>query len=262
MARDEEGRPPGRHFIKSPIFRDYSHWKEKLRENCCKRVHEQRANLLWKLRLSETKDNESSTNKDVINLTFQEIVDDEFKKIKIFEDANKNTKEALTCTSGKDDMLWEYAGLQEAYQGECEDILLEMQRIFYEELEKDETIPDNGNDGKTWEDEEDEYLAHAVYEHMQLNDDQQVENITWCPICNQGKLRENPSLISCTLCEFKLKSGNEISVDFLREQLAEAHADHLGKGCKIKPKFCIQTKYGFSALYMECEACTTFEVVV
>lgn len=25
---------------------------------------------------------------------------------------------------------------------------------------------------ETWEDEEDEYLARAVYEHMQLNDEQ------------------------------------------------------------------------------------------
>jgi hypothetical protein len=35
-------------------------------------------------------------------------------------------------------MLWEYDGLHDAYQGECEEILLEMQKIFYEDL-RDET---------------------------------------------------------------------------------------------------------------------------
>lgn len=36
-----------------------------------------------------------------------------------------------------EDVLWEYDGLQDAYEGEGEEILLEMQRIFYEDLNVD-----------------------------------------------------------------------------------------------------------------------------
>lgn len=37
-----------------------------------------------------------------------------------------------------DDILWEYDGLHAAYEGECEEILLEMQKIFYEDLESEQ----------------------------------------------------------------------------------------------------------------------------
>lgn len=37
------------------------------------------------------------------------------------------------------DIIWEYDGLDSAYQGECEEILIEMQRIFYEDLRSEPT---------------------------------------------------------------------------------------------------------------------------
>ena len=37
-----------------------------------------------------------------------------------------------------DDILWEYDGLHAACQGECEEILLEMQKIFYEDLNSEQ----------------------------------------------------------------------------------------------------------------------------
>lgn len=42
-------------------------------------------------------------------------------------------------------MLWEYDGLHNVYQGECEEILLEMQRIFYEDYRAEPT-----RKGETW----------------------------------------------------------------------------------------------------------------
>lgn len=63
---------------------------------------------------------------------FQDIVSDELKKIK-----NSSSDEFCKTSSPAaeaDDMLWEYDGLHSAYQGDCEEILLEMQRIFYEDL--------------------------------------------------------------------------------------------------------------------------------
>lgn len=64
---------------------------------------------------------------EFIKTTFQDIVADEFKKIK---DSSLDEISGMTV----DDALWEYDGLHTAYQGECEEILLEMQRIFYEDL--------------------------------------------------------------------------------------------------------------------------------
>lgn len=45
-----------------------------------------------------------------------------------------------TSDSAFDDLLWEYNGFNDTYQGECEEILLEMQRIFYEDLRVESTI--------------------------------------------------------------------------------------------------------------------------
>lgn len=57
---------------------------------------------------------------------------DELKKIKN-SSLNDHSKIA-TSASEEIDILWEYDGLLNAYRGECEEILLEMQRIFYEDL--------------------------------------------------------------------------------------------------------------------------------
>ena len=50
------------------------------------------------------------------------------------KDQSSCSSELPSSLSGEDDVLWEYDGLHEAYQGECEEILLEMQRIFYEDI--------------------------------------------------------------------------------------------------------------------------------
>lgn len=39
-----------------------------------------------------------------------------------------------------DDMIWEYDGFHTGYQGDCEELLIEMQRIFYEDLETQESL--------------------------------------------------------------------------------------------------------------------------
>ena len=45
--------------------------------------------------------------------------------------------ESSNSVSKATDELWEYNGLRDAHQGECEEILLEMQRIFYKDLRTD-----------------------------------------------------------------------------------------------------------------------------
>ncbi|XP_021907354.1 uncharacterized protein LOC110821731 isoform X2 [Carica papaya] len=233
-------------------FNKYSIWKDKLRENCYRRVREDRTSLLWKMRSPTS---QSLDHKDLIKSAFQNIVSDELKKIK--DSSLAECLEISTSTPHTDDMLWEYDGLHSAHEGECEEILLEMQRIFYEDLGAEPTRKEPDNLVGTWEDEEDEYLARAVYENMQLNDEQ-----TWCPICKRGELQENHRLIFCTVCELQLNKDNEVNLDALRDRLAEALAEHFEKGCSLKPRFCIETRFNITALYIFCEGCSIFEIIV
>ncbi|XP_028755668.1 uncharacterized protein LOC114715029 isoform X3 [Neltuma alba] len=150
-------------------FNKYNIWKDKLRESCYKRVREDRTRLLWKMRLP-TSQSGKPNQEDRVRSTFQDIVYDELKKMK--ESSLCHTIEDLTSDSEFDDLLWEYDGVHTTYQGECEEILIEMQRIFYEDLEAEPNIKAIDSISETWEDEEDEFLARALFEHMQLNADE------------------------------------------------------------------------------------------
>ncbi|KAM3753519.1 hypothetical protein ACB098_03G100100 [Castanea mollissima] len=240
----------------------HSHfWKHKLREKCYKRVREDRTRLLWKLRLPSSPNHNNNNNKvkDLIQSAFEDIISDELKKI---EDSSLNDcLKSPASAPEANDVLWEYDGLHSVYQGECEEILLEMQRIFYEDYRAEPTRKEPQAHIETWEDEEDAYLARAVYEHMQLNDGQGCEKI-WCPVCKQGELLENYHLIYCTLCELQLNKDNEVNLDLLRVRLAEAHAEHLDRGCRLKPKFCMEARFDLTALYICCTGCNMFEVVM
>ncbi|KAM7264580.1 hypothetical protein ACFE04_002263 [Oxalis oulophora] len=198
--------------------------KSRLRENCFKRLREDRSRLLWKLR---------TPNENFISSAFRDIVSDELEKI-------NNASASPSAPQVDDDILWKYDGLHHTYQGDCEEILIEMQRIFYEDLQQHSTSIDSESQELTWEDEEDEYLARAVYEHMQLNGEQ---NKVWCPICKQGELQENKNIINCTLCELKLNKADEVNLGILKDRLAELHAEHFDRGCRLTPKFCIEDKF-------------------
>lgn len=263
-AGGEDQKPSIRSSIKSHMsFNNYPRWKDKLRENCYKRVRADRTRLLWKMRLPDS-NGHSLRNEELIKSTFQDIVSDELRKIK--ETPMRSCSGPLNPDpETSDDILWEYDGLDGACQGECEEILLEMQKIFYEDLNSEQIGKDllfaEPDSYKVWEDEEDEYLARAVFENMQLNNDM-VQKEVWCPICKRGELQQNRHLIFCTLCELKLNRGNEVTLEFLRDRLAEVHGQHLDRGCRLRPKFCIQSKFGMTALYMECQGCNTFEIVI
>ncbi|CAI9778650.1 unnamed protein product [Fraxinus pennsylvanica] len=258
MAEYEGNRPHNsRPSLKTHLsFNNYPKWKDKLRENCHKRVREDRTRLLWKLRLPKPND-QPRIHKDLIKSTFEDIVSDEIRKIK---NSSLNSDCGVpTFGTAADDLIWEYDGLHRGYQGGCEELLLEMQRIFYEDIRTQKILKEPENFIRTWEDEEDEYLARAVYEHMQLNGEQ-VGKEVWCPVCKQGELQQNHCLIYCYRCGLKLNRVDEINLDLLRMRLAEAHAEHLDRGCRLKPEFCIETRFELSALYIKCQGCDTFEV--
>lgn len=74
---------------------------------------------------------------EIINSAFKDIVSDELKKI---EDSSRNLSENPTVTRDSDDILWEYEGLNGVYEGDSEEILLEMQQIFYKDLLSETTL--------------------------------------------------------------------------------------------------------------------------
>ncbi|CAJ1972959.1 unnamed protein product [Sphenostylis stenocarpa] len=227
-------------------FNKYQLWKHKLRDNCYKRVREDRTRLLWKFRLNEQQQQQQQD--DTVKSAFKDIVSHEFDKMKT------------------DELLWEYEGPPDtAYHDEYEEILLEMERIFYEDLKSQPPLDipkDLESYVDTWEHEVDEYLARAVYEHMQLSEDEARGKEIWCPICKQGQLKDSYNLIYCSRCELQLNKASELTLDFLRDRLAEVHSEHLDRGCRLKPKFYMKTKFNLTALYISCEACDTLEVVI
>ncbi|VVB01383.1 unnamed protein product [Arabis nemorensis] len=225
--------------------------KQKLRESCLRRVRADRTRILWKLRLSDC---QSSDQKAIINSAFQDIVSDELKKI---EDSSRN----FSVTPDSDDILWEYEGVKYDYEGDSEEILLEMQQMFYKDLLSETTVDGPYVEIEAWEDKEDEYLASLVSQNMLLNSEQERNQI-WCPICKQGELMENHRYIYCNMCELQLNKGEEVNLNILQERLAEAHSEHLERGCRLKPEFSVQSHFNLKALYITCEACNSFEVVV
>ncbi|XP_073054660.1 uncharacterized protein [Primulina eburnea] len=235
----------------------FTNWKHKLRENCFKRVREHRARLLWKLRLPEAADHPSN-HENLVKSTLHDIVSDELRKIK--ESSFHEKYGAPTFDAKTDDMIWE-DDLSTSCQGDYEEMLLLMEKIFYEDLRIEKTRKESECFIQTWEDEEDEYLARAVYEHMQLNTEQ-VEEELWCPICKRGKLQENYHDIYCSHCAVKLTRDDEVNLKLLRRRLGDVHMEHLDRGCRLTPEFCSETKFCLTALYIKCQGCSTFEVVL
>ncbi|KNA15851.1 hypothetical protein SOVF_094370 [Spinacia oleracea] len=230
-------------------------WKEKLKESCYRRVKENRTRLLWN---SRSPLHQSSTQKEFLKSAFEDIVSDELNKIK---NQHSDASEVQTSLSGDDDILWEYDSHRTDDKAECEEILLEMQRIFYEDISL-ELSQKEAERSVVLEDEEDEYLAFAVNQHMQLNDGKEWKEQTWCPICKKGELQENLYLVYCNLCQFTLNRGDQVNLSLLKDRLAEAHEEHLDRGCRSKPEFCIETVFDLTALYIQCQHCDTFEIVI
>lgn len=224
-------------------------WKSELRANCLRRVRNDRTDLLWKIR----KQGQLPANDmEKVESAVRNIISDEIEKLKQSNEGKEDQEM---------DVIWEYQGPHSAKAAEIEseDILLEMERLLYEDIREEQIR-------KQLEalDEEDAYLAQSVFDHMQLNDNEAAETAKlWCPVCKRGDLRETHNLIYCTLCKLRLDLGEDkMTLEFLRERLANAHMDHFDRGCKSVPKFCLQTMFGLTALYIQCEECSTFDIVV
>lgn len=70
--------------------------------------------------------------------SMRKIVSDELQRFK--RSASSGASEIPTSTAeGDEDMLWEYDGLHTASEFECEEVMLELQRAFYEDFRMSQT---------------------------------------------------------------------------------------------------------------------------
>ncbi|XP_078434742.1 RPA-interacting protein A [Wolffia australiana] len=233
----------------------FANLKEKLRENCLRRVQEDRVNLLWRTRLSE---NQEHSPKDTVETAFKGIVASELSKIKNSTLSDQSEIVASDCN----DPIWEYSHLQGDFsllESNYEELLIEMERLLYDDMKEELTRKEL----EVYE-EEDEYLAKAVFEHMNLTDGKVEERETiWCPVCKRGELGETHHLIFCSSCSLRLDlSDVKVSLDFLRHRLCQVHEEHLERGCKATPSFVVESGFNLAVLYVRCPACGTFDVVV
>lgn len=207
--------------------------------------------MLWRSR------SRSLGGKEIVESAFRGIVSDELQKMKLLSVDDSNS----IVPSHTNDVIWEYDGLpidSNPFGSESEDLLIEMERLLYKDLQEELIRKELA----TYEEEE-EFLAQAVFEHMQLNDNQACKNDkVWCPVCKRGELRETHLLIYCTLCQMRLPLDGKGNLELLRSRLGEIHMQHLDRGCKAAPKFRMDTEFGLTALYMQCEVCNTFDIVV
>ncbi|KAJ4748237.1 RPA-interacting protein [Rhynchospora pubera] len=232
---------PNRHH-RVPLKARQPKWREQLRQNCLMRVQNDREKLLWKIRSQGDK---PFLEEDKMGSTVRNIVSEELQKMKV---SPSNAKE--------NDQIWEYED-QFGNVTESEEVLLEMERLLYKELREELMRRE-----LEFLEEEDAYMEQQAFEHMQSNENQGLQNKLWCPVCKKGELKDMHNLIYCTCCNMRLDIGDDkINLEFLRDRLAEVHNVHFDRGCKSTPKFCVETNFGLTALYIKCEACSVYEVV-
>ncbi|XP_020531879.1 uncharacterized protein LOC18448590, partial [Amborella trichopoda] len=229
-----------------------------LRENCLKRIRDDRAKLLRRLRLSGKT---PTTHKEIVASTFKEILSDELEKIK--ESSFIDCKEI--SVPHVDDLVWDYSSRDVAYvttENEYIDLMLEMERLLRKDIEEQLIVKDiaENEDFENVSQAEEDYIIQSL-EHLQLRECQK-ENF-WCPICTKGCLQEKLHFIYCRSCNLQLDiQSDKVDLDYLRMRLGEVLDEHLDKGCHAKPEFCMENRFGLSALYLRCYACNSLEIVL
>nr|XP_018675861.1 PREDICTED: uncharacterized protein LOC103971863 isoform X2 [Musa acuminata subsp. malaccensis] len=157
---------------RAPLKSRHPDLKEKLRQCCLERIKEERNQLLWKIRSNRQ---QSQETEDIVESTLREIVSDELQRMQPSLLENQRN-----IVSKNNDVIWEFDGLhlENSTETASEELMLEMQRLLYEDL-REELIKRE----LEFFEKEDEYLAQAVLENMNLNDNQlgnhSFDSIEW-----------------------------------------------------------------------------------
>ncbi|XP_057824585.1 uncharacterized protein LOC131036657 isoform X5 [Cryptomeria japonica] len=165
----------GHHPKRCPLKTRPPKWKEKLREICLSRVREDRSQLLHKFRLSSKS---AINSKETAVFALEQIVSEELIKVRNSSDGDiKNV-----ILSDKDDAIWDYEPSQSVKKldnVEYQEILLEMQRLLYDDIEVELKQRDLLEDYEKACALEDESLAAAFSEHMKIHEEQLTGSPCW-----------------------------------------------------------------------------------
>uniref|UniRef100_A0A0D6R8T1 RPA-interacting protein C-terminal domain-containing protein n=1 Tax=Araucaria cunninghamii TaxID=56994 RepID=A0A0D6R8T1_ARACU len=247
------------HPKRCPLKAQPLKWKEKFREKCLSRAREIRYQFIQTSRLS----GKSAIHPKATAVSaLEQIVSDE--QIKIGQSSSGDIQSAVVTNI--DDALWDCdpsEQVKELDNDEYEEILFEMQRLLYEDI----GAYSQQRDAASLEDYEkaceleEESLASAFFEHMQIHKEQNVGLI--CPICRKGYLKQRPQLIYCEFCDLQLNiQSDQVDIELLRKRLSEVLEEHYSKGCKEQTRFFVERQFDISALYMHCRMCEAFELVL
>eukprot|EP00164_Ancoracysta_twista_P003260 GFYU01004350.1.p1 GENE.GFYU01004350.1~~GFYU01004350.1.p1 ORF type:complete len:403 (-),score=97.41 GFYU01004350.1:180-1388(-) len=82
-----------------------------------------------------------------------------------------------------------------------------------------------------------------------------------CPVCRQNPLFQNRNVIFCR-CGIRLDTKSDsLTLGEVKHTLEAAYARH-AQGCQKEPAFAVGTFFDFSGMVMQCDACTTFDIIV
>lgn len=236
-----------------------SPWKEKFKERCLSRAREDRSKLLWKIRLAR----EATEPKEIAFSAFEQIISDELQKSN--QACHGDSQSAFIPDN--DDALWDYEPSEASRKldkNEYEEILLEMEQLLHDDIQaelkqRDAALVEDYE--KTCALEE-ESIAAALFEHMKIQEQEQNGGL-FCPICRKGYLNQLRQFIYCDCCQLKLNTQNDqVDLQVLRKHLSDVLEEHHGRGCKAQPRFCVESRFEISALFMRCSVCEAFELVL
>ena len=82
--------------------------------------------------------------------------------------------------------------------GSVSEDVLELEGQYYEDLRNKAMRQE-----LDLQDQEDAYLARAVFEHMEVKERCiSVDTKGWCPLCKQGQILQNHLNFYCTSCKY------------------------------------------------------------
>ncbi|KAH7387511.1 hypothetical protein KP509_16G026200 [Ceratopteris richardii] len=239
---------------RSPIKSSHVDWKDKLRENCLKRVEKNRSQILWKFRLGGEG---LSISEEGVKLAFSNILTDEIDRLK-----QKANDESFHDRSDPDAMLWEYEPSEitpELGNDDYEQLMISMQNILYKDLQTE----NQKRDALLLEDyesacEQEDNIYSTMLEELKKSKEDEVI----CPICKSRKLQQNQSLIFCSCGNIQLNVQHEkVNLQSFKKKLEGVLQQHYDSSCKGLPVFFMDARFSIMALYMQCSLCEAFELV-
>ncbi|XP_033225260.1 uncharacterized protein LOC117178116 [Belonocnema kinseyi] len=106
--------------------------------------------------------------------------------------------------------------------------------------------------------EEEQWIFEEYCKDLQCEEEHMEEEVVFCPACQKNALEELPGFIFCSYCNLKLPA--QISLANFKSRI-EASANFHSSQCIRKPEFTVFSFNNNIALYLACQACSSFSPV-